>query len=89
MVPTAVAAAIAGKATTITDLRIVGGLSAIPATVAQSADDSATKAAPTVTISGNTVGSNAVTVTYSEKMDDCKDRADYKLNNAALATTTC
>jgi len=87
-VPTAVTTAIAGKATTITDLRIVGGLTAIPATVAQSADDTATKAAPSVTISGNTVGSNAVTVSYSEKMDSCSTAADYKLNNAALATTT-
>jgi putative cell wall-binding protein len=87
MVPTAVAAAIAGKATTVTDIRVVGGLTAIPATVAQSADDSATKAAPTVTISGNTVGSNAVTVSYSTKMDSCSTAADYKLNNAALSTT--
>ena len=88
VVPTSIAAAISGKATTITDLRIVGGTSAIPATVAQSADDSATKAAPTVTISGHTVGSNAVTVSYSEKMDSCSSAGDYKLNNAALSTST-
>jgi putative cell wall-binding protein len=86
MIPATVTAAIAGKATTLTDIRVVGGLSAIPATVAQSADDSATKAAPSVTITGATVGSNAVTVAYSEKMDNCKDRGDYKLNNAALST---
>jgi len=85
-VPTAIAAAIAGKSTTITDIRVVGGLTAIPATVAQSADDSATKAAPTVSFSGATVGSNAITVTYSEKMDSCSTAADYKLNNAALST---
>ncbi|SVD46802.1 uncharacterized protein METZ01_LOCUS399656, partial [marine metagenome] len=88
VVPTSVAAAIVGKAATLTDIRVVGGLTAIPATVAQSADDSATKAAPTVTISGNTVGSNAVTVSYSTKMDSCSTAADYKLNNAALATAT-
>ena len=86
VVPTSVAAAIVGKAATLTDIRVVGGLTAIPATVAQSADDSATKAAPTVTISGNTVGSNAVTVSYSTKMDSCSTAADYKLNNAALGT---
>lgn len=87
-VPTAISAAIAGKSTTITDIRVVGGLTAIPATVAQSADDSATKAAPTVSFSGATVGSNAITVTYSEKMDSCSTATDYKLNNAALSTAT-
>jgi putative cell wall-binding protein len=87
MVPTVVAASILAKATTLAHIRVVGGLTAIPATVAQSADDSATKAAPSVTISGNTLGSNAVTVSYSTKMDNCKDRGDYTLNNAALATT--
>jgi putative cell wall-binding protein len=87
MVPVVVNAAIAGKAATLTHIRVVGGLSAIPATVAQSADDIATKPAPTVSFSGATVGSNAVTVTYSTKMDSCSTAGDYKLNNAALATT--
>jgi len=84
-VPTDVSAALTAKGGTLNKIHVVGGLTAIPAATAQAADDAATIGKPTATVSGVVVGSNAVTITYSQKMDDCKTRGDYKLNNAALA----
>ena len=83
-VPSDVSAALTAKGGTLNKIHVVGGLTAIPAATAQAADDAATIGKPTATVTGAIVGSNEITVTYSQKMDDCKTRTDYKRNNAAL-----
>ena len=88
MIPAGVSAALTAKGGTLNKIHIVGGLTAITAALAQSADDAATIGKPTATVTGAVVGSNAVRVTYSERMDSCSTRADYKINNAALAANS-
>jgi len=68
---------------------VIGGTSAIPADVAQAADDAATIAKPTGVISGATVGSNAITVTFSEKTAGGTTAGNYKVNNSAILQATC
>ena len=88
MIPAGVSAALTAKGGTLNKIHIVGGLTAITAALAQSADDAATIGKPTATVTGAVVGSNAVRVTYSERMDSCSTRGDYKINNAALAANS-
>lgn len=88
MIPAGVSALLTAKGGTLNKIHVVGGLTAIPAATAQAADDAATIGKPTATVTGVVANSNAVKITYSEKMDDCKTRTDYKINNAALAANS-
>ena len=88
-IPATVSAQLTARKATINKIFVIGGTSAIPADVAQAADDAATIAKPTAVISGATVGSNAITVTYSEKITGGSTAGNFKINNAAIAQATC
>ena len=88
-IPATVSAQLTARKATINKIFVIGGTSAIPADVAQAADDAATIAKPTAVISGATVGSNAITVTYSEKITGGSTAGNFKINNAAILQATC
>jgi putative cell wall-binding protein len=82
---TGVSAELTAKSGTMAKVFVIGGTSAISAATAQAADDAATIAAPTATITGVVVGSNSATVTYSAKMTGAATLTNYLVNNTAVA----
>jgi putative cell wall-binding protein len=88
-IPAGVSTLLTAKRATLDYIFVIGGTSAIPADVAQAADDAATIAKPTAVISGATVGSNAITITTSEKVTGGTTAANFKINNAAIPVATC
>ena len=88
-IPAGASTLLTAKRATLNYIFVIGGTSAIPADVAQAADDAATIAKPTAVISGATVGSNAITITTSEKVTGGTTAANFKINNAAIPVATC
>jgi putative cell wall-binding protein len=81
---TGVSAELTAKSGTMAKVFVIGGTSAISAATAQAADDAATIAGPTATITGVVVGSNSATVTYSAKMSGAATLTNYLVNNTAV-----